>query len=218
MIGVPAASRNRDGARVMEPCGQALTHSPQRVHPARNASSCTAPGGRSRGSAGRGREVVGAGERPRSVSRKLDAGGGGALDRANAAESASNPARSRPPPGSDTCVDRLSPVWAITPGVDAPLRPLALTGPEAVGSPAREASGLSARRRRNRPLRKPRRDNPSFRIVSSITVSSITAVNSDADPGRQTAHGTVYSSVARDGRCANRLDRSVHDSSCSQSA
>lgn len=50
IIGVPAASRNRPGARMIASTGQTSTHWPQRVHPARNSRSGTAPGGRCTGS------------------------------------------------------------------------------------------------------------------------------------------------------------------------
>lgn len=46
IIGVPAASRKRAGAKTMAPTGHAVAHSPHFVHPARNATSSTAPGGR----------------------------------------------------------------------------------------------------------------------------------------------------------------------------
>lgn len=53
IMGVPAASRNRAGAFTIAPTGQAKTHSLQRVHPERKATSSTAPGGRWIGSANR---------------------------------------------------------------------------------------------------------------------------------------------------------------------
>jgi hypothetical protein len=46
IIGVPAAWRNRAGARMIASTGHASMQSLQRVHPAMNATSFTAPGGR----------------------------------------------------------------------------------------------------------------------------------------------------------------------------
>jgi hypothetical protein len=46
IIGVPAASRNLAGACTIALTGQAVMHSLQRVQPARNDTSSTAPGGR----------------------------------------------------------------------------------------------------------------------------------------------------------------------------
>ena len=46
IMGVPAASRKRAGARTIAFTGHAVMHSLQRVQPDRNETSSTAPGGR----------------------------------------------------------------------------------------------------------------------------------------------------------------------------
>jgi len=53
IIGVPAASRNLSGAWTIALTGHAAMHSLHRVHPARKATSFTAPGGRWIGNAKR---------------------------------------------------------------------------------------------------------------------------------------------------------------------
>ena len=74
-MGVPAASRKRESAIRIAPCGQAVMQSPQRVQADRNSGSGKAPGGRSRGMTFAGRSAAGGaadkwGERRKNPPRK----------------------------------------------------------------------------------------------------------------------------------------------------